>query len=192
MSLLDKVVAAVTPPETTQARQKARKEAHAVAQSGSWFAQILDHHEQIEAAFDAVEAAKTAEQRRATQKWLSVILTGHSIAEEAVIYPAMASHGEKLGAELGYQEQSAAKGEAAALEELDPLGEDYLDKLAHIRGAVAHHMYEEEHRRFPKLQDRASAETNTRLTQRYEEEFDRYVGDDTSAKVIKAYKAGSH
>jgi hypothetical protein len=188
MSLIDKVVAAVTPPETLRARSKARKEAHAAAEPGSWLAMVLDHHLQIEAAFDAVEKAKTAEQRRATQKWLAVILTGHSIAEESVLYPALASHGEKLRAELAYQEQSAAKGETAALEELDPLSVDYHDKLAHIRGAVAHHMYEEEGTWFPKLQAKASPETMARLTARYEEEFSRYVGNDTSSSVIKAYR----
>lgn len=192
MSLIDKVVAAVTPPETANARAKARKDAQALALPGTWFAMVLDHHEQIEAAFDAVEKAKAPEQRRATQKWLSILLTGHSIAEEAVLYPAMASHGEKVGAEMAYQEQSAAKGETAALEELDPMSEDYLDKLGHIRGAVAHHMYMEEHSRFPKLQERASPKTMERLTERYEEEFNRYMGRDTSASVVKAYKAGKH
>jgi hemerythrin superfamily protein len=189
MSIIDKVVAAVTPPESQHARTKARQQALAQAEPGSWFAMVLEHHQQIESAFDAVERAKTAEQRRATQKWLAILLTGHSIAEEVTLYPALASHGEKLRAELAYQEQSAAKGETAALEELDPLSEDYLDKLGHIRGAVAHHMYEEEDTWFPKLQGKASPETMARLTRRYAEEIERYIGNDTSAGVIKAYKA---
>ena len=189
MSIIDKVVAAVTPPETRKARDHARRQALADAAPGSWFAQVLDHHQQIEAAFDAVEAAKTVEQRRATQKWLSILLAGHAIAEEVTLYPAMASHGEKLRAELAYREQSAAKGETAALDELDPLGEDYRDKLAHIRGAVAHHMYEEEHSWFPKLQERISPETMARLTELYAENFGRFVGADTSASVIKEFKA---
>ncbi len=192
MSIIDKVVSAVTPPESKAARSKARKQALAAAEPGSWLAMVLDHHQQIEAAFDALENAKSHDQRRATQKWLAVILTGHSIAEEGVLYPALASHGEKMRAELAYQEQIAAKGETAALEELDPLSEDYQDKLGHIRGAVAHHMYEEEDTWFQKLQDKASPETMARLTKRYEEEFTRYVGDDTSASVIKAYKSSQH
>ncbi|WP_051362013.1 hemerythrin domain-containing protein [Solimonas soli] len=193
MSLIDKAVAALTPPESERERRRARREAQDIAAAGSWFAMILDHHEQIEAAFDALEKAGSAAQRRAAQKWLAIILTGHSIAEEAVIYPAMASHSEKAGAEMAYQEQSAAKGEVAALEELDPLSEDYRDKLAHIRGAVAHHMYEEESRRFPKLQERADAATRARLRRRYEEEFKRYVGGDTQAGVMKAaQEARSH
>lgn len=188
MSIIDKVVAAVTPPESAHAREKARREALTAAAPGSWFAMVLEHHQQIEAAFDAVEKAKTVEQRRATQKWLAILLTGHSIAEEVTLYPALASHNEKLRAELAYQEQSAAKGETAALEELDPMSQDYLDKLGHIRGAVAHHMYEEEGTWFQKLQQKASPETMERLTRRYAEEMERYVGNDTAASVVKAYK----
>lgn len=52
MSIIDKVVAAVTPPESERAREKARQQALAIAQPGSWFAMVLDHHQQIEAAFD--------------------------------------------------------------------------------------------------------------------------------------------
>lgn len=183
MSIVDKVVAAVTPPESQRARQDARTEANAAAQRGTWLAMVLDHHLQIEAAFDALERSNSLIERRAAQKWLATLLTGHSIAEEVTLYPALASHNEKGRAELAYQEQSAAKGETAALEELDPLGEDYRDKLAHIRGAVAHHMYEEEGTWFLKLQEKATPETSARLTRRYEEEFSRYMGSDTPASV---------
>lgn len=192
MSLVDKVIAAVTPPESEHARVKAREEALDHAQPGTWFAMVLDHHRQIEAAFDGVERALTTHDRRAAQKWLALLLTGHAIAEEVTLYPAMASHGEKARAELAYQEQSAAKGETAALEELDPLSEDYADKLEHIRGAVAHHMYEEEGTWFLKLQEKASAETMERLTRRYEEEFTRYMGKTTAASIRKVVTRDVH
>lgn len=187
MSIVDKVIAAVTPPESDAARAKARAQARAAAKPGTWLAMVLDHHEQIEAAFAAVKNAKTREPRRAAQKWLAVLLTGHSIAEEVTIYPAMASNSEKIGAGLGYQEQSAAKGETAALEELDPMSQDYMDKLEHIRGAVAHHVYEEESSRFVKLQERATPETMARLTRRYKEEFERYMSGDTQRSVTESY-----
>lgn len=185
MSLIDKVVAAVTPPETEAARRKARQTALATAEPGSWFAAVLDHHQQIEAAFAGVEAADSPATRRAAQKWLAVLLTGHSIAEEAVLYPALASHHEKIRAEMAYQEQAAAKGETAALEELDPMSQDYLDKLGHIRGAVTHHMYQEEHTWYPKLQEKASPQTTMRLTSRFREEYERYIGDDTAESVTQ-------
>ncbi len=185
MSLIDKVIAAVTPPESDDDRIKARADAKAVAVPGTWLAMVLHHHEQIEAAFDAVERSSTHETRRAAQKQLATLLTGHSIAEEVTLYPAMASHGEKLRAELAYQEQSAAKGETAALEELDPMSQDFLDKLKHIRGAVAHHVYQEEGAWFLKLQEEASPETMERLTRRYREEFNRYMGKDEPIGAIK-------
>lgn len=192
MSLLDRVIAAVTPPETRRARTEARKLAGEIAEPDTWFAMVIEHHRQIEDAFDALERAKTRQQRRASQKWLSILLTGHSIAEEAVLYPALASHDQKLAAEMAYQQQSAAKGEAAALEELDPLGKDYQDKLGHIRGAVAHHMYKEESTWFRKLYESASLPARSRLTSRYEEEFLRYVGNDSASSVVKACKARRH
>jgi hemerythrin superfamily protein len=162
MSLFDKAVAAVTPPESQEARNKAREKAYAAAGPGDWLSLVLDHHLQLESAFAAVKAAGDANSRMAAQKKLGVTLTGHAIAEEAVLYPALAQADEKGHANMGYTEQVAVKMQMAALETLDPMSEDYLDKLEHIRGAVAHHMYEEEGTWFPELKDK--------------EEFDRYVG----------------
>jgi hemerythrin superfamily protein len=178
MSIIDKAIAAVTPPETQGMRARAREKALSVAEPGSWLAQVIHHHQQIEAAFEHVKTAQSHDSRRSAQKRLALLLTGHAIAEETVLYPAMASHGEKARTELAYQEQSAAKGETAALDELDPLSEDFDDKLEHIRGAVAHHVYEEEGTWFPKLLESATPETKARLTRRYKEEFNRYMGKD--------------
>jgi hypothetical protein len=178
MSVLDKVIAAVTPPESEESRKEARANARAAAKSGDWLSMILQHHEQIEAAFAAVKAATTAASRRAAQKKLGILLTGHSNAEESVIYPALAAADEKGHAAMAYTEQAAAKTQMALLENLVPMSQDYLDKLEHIRGAVAHHVYEEEGTWFLALKEKASAAAQATLSSRYEEEFDRYVGDD--------------
>lgn len=176
MTIIDKVIAAITPPETLKARAEARAKARALAPRGSWLEMILDHHLQIEAAFAAVKAATSAAERRAAQEKLAFLLTGHSVAEEATIYPALALHGEKAHSEMAYVEQSAAKVQMAALEELDPMSQDYLDKLGHLEGAVAHHVYEEEGSRFPELVKKSDAALEQRLTARYTEEFGRYTG----------------
>ena len=175
MSIIDKVVAAVTPPESEEARAKARAKAEAAARPGDWLSQILDHHRQIEALFAAVKSATTAEARREAQKRLAVILTGHSVAEEAAIYPALAADKQVGHAELAYREQSAAKMEMGLLERLDPMSEDYLDKLEHIRGAVAHHVYSEEGTWFLELAKDVGPEEQAMITQRYKEEFERYA-----------------
>ena len=175
MSIIDKVVAAVTPPESEEARAKARAKAEAAARPGDWLSQILDHHRQIEALFAAVKSATTAEARREAQQRLAVILTGHSVAEEAAIYPALAADKQVGHAELAYQEQSAAKMEMGLLERLDPMSQDYLDKLEHIRGAVAHHVYSEEGTWFLELAKDVGPEEQAMITQRYKEEFERYA-----------------
>jgi hypothetical protein len=176
MSVLDKVIAAVTPPESDEARAKARAKAMGTAKPGDWLSQILDHHREIETRFADVKAATTADARRAAQKELALILTGHSIAEEAAIYPALAADKQVGHAELAYQEQSAAKMEMGLLERLDPMSEDYLDKLGHIEGAVAHHVYSEEGTWFLELAKDLSPADQERVTRRYREEFERYVG----------------
>lgn len=181
MSILDKAVAALTPPESEEQRAEARAQARAAAQPGDWFSLILDHHLQLEDAFAAVKSAGDAAARTAAQKKLGIVLTGHAIAEESVIYPAMAQAGEKGHADMGYTEQVTVKMQMAELEALDPVSQDYLDKLEHIRGAVAHHMFEEEGTWFLELSQKAPAQIQQKLTQRYGEEFDRYVGDDAVA-----------
>lgn len=175
MSLLDKVVAAVTPPESDESRRKARAKARAVAKPGDWLAQILDHHEEIDAAFAAVRAAQDPALRRAAQTELAVLLSAHANAEEAVIYPALIHFGHKTHGTAGYTEQAGAKANLGELEYLDPMSQEFLDKLEHIRGAVAHHVYEEENDRFLDLKELAPSE-QTRLTQRYAEEFARGRG----------------
>ena len=178
MSVIDKVIAAVTPPESEDSRKEARAKAHAAAKPGDWLSMILKHHQQIEAAFAAVKAATTAATRTAAQKKLGIVLTGHSNAEESVIYPALTTANEKGHAAMAYTEQAAAKTQMALLENLAPMSQDYLDKLEHIRGAVAHHVYEEEGTWFLELKEKVPAADQTKLAARYKEEFDRYVGTD--------------
>jgi len=181
MSILDKFIAAVSPPETEEARLEARTKATQVAMPGDWLDQILQHHMDIEDAFADVKAASDAMTRRGALKQLGVLLTGHAIAEEAVIYPALAQDGEKAHASVGYDEQAMVKVQMALLERLDPMSQDFIDKLEHIEGAVAHHMYAEEGNWFLDLKDKASAEQQAQITMRYAEEYERYVGTDAAS-----------
>lgn len=176
MSILDKAIAAITPPESDEARREATRKAEAIARPGDWLSQILGHHREIEAQFERLRTAAPGE-RPAEQKQLALLLTAHSIAEEAAVYPALAADHQVGHAELAYQEQSAAKMELGLLERLDPASEDYRDKLEHIRGAVLHHIYSEEGTWYPKLAQSASAADQERVTARYAEEYARYSGE---------------
>lgn len=176
MSFLDRLVAAVTPAESEQDRAAARHNARQAASPGDWLSMVLDHHEQIEAAFGKVRKAMDSPARVAAQKDLAVLLTSHSNAEESVLYPAMAESGEKGAAGLAYEEQAMAKVQMALLEKMDPASQAYADKLEHIRGAVVHHMYQEESHWLVELKQHAPAGDQDMLTARYAEEIARYSG----------------
>lgn len=177
MTMMDKVIGAMTPLEGDEHRQRARADARASAGRG-WLALIIDHHERIEQAFADVAAARSATGQRAAQKELGILLTGHSNAEESVIYPALAKIGDRSASREAFKEQSEAKTEMAMLEDLEPMSEAYLAKLEEIRTAVQHHVFEEESTWFPQLRREADTAQQARLTRRYKEEFERYAGTD--------------
>src|ERR1700682_1605578 len=106
MSRIDKVVAAVTPPESEEKRREARAKARAAAGQNDWLAQVLQHHEQIEALFGAVRAAQEGTSRLQALRELALVLTGHANAEEAVIYPALVHFDHKSHGMAGYAEQA--------------------------------------------------------------------------------------
>lgn len=178
MAVVEKIVAAVTPMESQKDRSEVRAKARKLAGSGNWFSLILDHHVKLEDAFAKAKMAPDAAAGVAAQKHLGIVLMGHAIAEEAVVYPALADVGEKSHSEMGYDEQVTVKMDMAELEKLAPQSRPYLEKLEAIREAVAHHMYEEEGTWYPELLRKAPAADQAKITKRYEEEFDRYVEGD--------------
>ncbi len=176
MSIFDKVVAAVTPPESDEARAEARAKARAAAGKGDWLSAVLDHHVQIESGFAKLKGTTDPASRLRALKELATLLTGHSVAEEAALYPALAQADEKGHATMAYTEQSAAKLQMGLLEDIPPMSQEFMDKLEHIKGAVAHHVYEEEGNWFLDLKSKLSAADQAKLTERYAEQFSRYMG----------------
>jgi hypothetical protein len=181
MSIIDKAIAALTPPESEEQRRDATEKARSAASPGDWLSMALDHHEQIREAFDDVRAAQGAARMVAFKK-LATILNGHSLAEEIVLYPGLSDAGETGHANMAYTEQTATKMQMAALEKLDPSSEEWMDKFEHVRGAVLHHMYEEEDNWFLDL--KSQSPDQSMLTARFKEEFERYVGDDLKSGVM--------
>lgn len=175
MSLLDKVIATVTPKPSDADIAAARSSLRALGSGVAWVTQVCDHHDQIDAAFAAVRGATSKAQQRAAQKQLATLLTGHSLAEEAALYPAMALHDQMAHAAAAFTQQSAAKVNLAALEELEPMSSDYLDKVDHLWAAVAYHVHQEESDWYPKLRDTGDAALQARLSLRYAEEVANYL-----------------
>jgi len=175
-SVLDKVMNAVTPTESDDARTEARRKTQVLASPGDWLSLALDHHRDIEAAFATIKTAAPGPSRVAAMKTLRTLLTAHSVAEEAVIYPAMTEAGEKGPATMAYGEQALTKTQMAKLEKIDPASQDFIAKVEEISAAVRHHMYEEEATWFPQLKKRSPAADQSLITSRFQEEFQRYSG----------------
>lgn len=176
MSFLDRIAAAVMPAASDEDRAEARRQAESLAKGDDWLGQVLQHHREIEGAFARALAAGGAQERTAACKELAALLTGHSVAEEAVLYPAVVEHSGKTHAALAFEEQSMAKVEMAQLEKLDPASREWRQKLEHIQSAIQQHVYEEEHSYYPDVVERAPADEQSMLTSRYREEFERYCG----------------
>lgn len=174
MSLIDKALAAVSPQPDEHTRKAATKKARAASQAGDWLSLALDHHDAIRAAFACGRTAKTAVERNAARDALAVVLNGHALAEELVLYPALGQAGEKMHAAHAYLEQTTTKAQMAELENIAPSKPAWLDKWAHIEGAVLTHMFEEESDWFLTL--KAKGDHQIRLASRYAEEFERYAG----------------
>lgn len=182
MSWLDKIGSTVFPLASDEKRAEARRKAEELARDHQWLAQIVAHHKAIERCFADAFAATDAESRRHAMKELARLNTGHSIAEEVAIYPALIENngmlGGKVQAALAYEEQQMTKIQQAMLEKLDPMSEEWRAKLEHIRSAVQQHVFEEENHRFAELADALAPGEAARLSRRYAEEFERYGAGD--------------
>ena len=173
MSIIDKALGAITPPETEEQRAEATRKARASASPGDWLSTALDHHDQIRSAFEACRNANTPGEATTTMKRLATVLNGHSLAEEVVLYPALAKSDHKGMAGIAYSEQTTAKMQMAELERISAASPEWHDKLEHIRGAVLHHIFEEESIWFPKLKQ--DYDDQAHLNTRFKEEFERYA-----------------
>ncbi len=174
MSVVDKVLGTITPMPNDQKRAEATANARAVASTGGWLWMVLDHHDALRDRFEACRQAESPEDRAAAMKELAVLLNAHSMAEEVVLYPALAQAGEKMHAGHAYTEQTTAKMQMSEWENIPPSTPEWKDKLEHIRGAVLTHMYEEESSWFLHLKDKS--DRNEQLTSRFREEFERCGG----------------
>ena len=173
MSWLDKIGSKVFPLASDEKRAEARRKAEELGRSNPWLAQIVAHHKAIEQCFADALSATDADSRRHAVKELARLNTGHSIAEEVTIYPALVEYngalGGKVQAMLAYEEQQMTKIQQAMLE-----------KLEHIESAVQQHVYEEESHRFAELAEAISPAEAARLSRRYAEEFERYGASEMS------------
>jgi hypothetical protein len=126
----------------------------------------------LERAFDELISADLA-QRPVLYKRLAYLLTAHSVAEENVIYPALAMHGLQSDSDRLYLDQAHAKVMNAMLDMADDrLGDAWLQRAAELRSAVLTHAKEDEEvDLYPRLVAAIDLTTASKLGAAYRREF---------------------
>ncbi len=172
MTFLDRIAAAIAPAATDEQRKEARRQLEQLAASEPFAQDILEQHRQIEALFQKARIATGMGAQEAVEE-LGVLLSAHSMAEEAVVYPEISDHSGKAHASMAYEEHAMTKVQLAALQKLDPDSKEWHDKLDHIESAVAQHVYQEEGSWLPDVIRYAPVSERQRMNTEYREYFER-------------------
>ena len=167
--LLISSAAALLPLQTAVAQTAAAK--------GDWLAMIQAHHAMIAKSFDQLMASgnRTYLQRDRLIALIGYQLSAHSLAEENVIYPALAMSGMTADSDKLYLYQSHAKVMNAQMElaaRANREGSAWMEPAKALQAAVMKHAKEdEEGRLYPALKQKISPEQNALLTAGYAREF---------------------
>ena len=104
---------------------------------------IMSDHREVERLFEQLKTDPAS--RPGLTPVLTTLLTAHSRAEEAEVYPAAVEEaGETDEVKHSQEEHLLADRLLAELAETDPTSSAYDDKLAEVVEAVTHHVEEEE------------------------------------------------
>lgn len=173
MSFLDRIASAMMPTASAEDRADARLQFEKLAAGHTFAEDVLRQHLQIEELFaEARSQSGIAAQETVTE--LAMFLNGHSMAEEAVIYPEVSSHSGKAHAGMAFEEQAMTKVQLAELQKMQPGSQDWLEKLDHIESAVQQHMYQEESSWLPDVIRNASVAERERMNVQFRDHFDRF------------------
>ena len=114
---------------------------------------LTNDHRTVEALLERYRSA-TNEAKRPLLDEITRELTKHMDAEESVLYPLLRTsipRGEELMAEA-VEEHKKAKGLLAELQSTEAGSFDMDSRVATLRGAIQHHVREEEGTIFPEMQ----------------------------------------
>ena len=145
------------------------------AMTGGWLDLVKAHHQMIEEAFDALidEGGKDFSRCGVLHKRLAYLLTAHSVAEENVLYPALAMCNLQSESDRLYLDQAHAKVMNAVLDMSDEkCGAAWFEKASQLRTAVLNHAkVDEEGELYPQLQRALDSATAAKLDMAYRREF---------------------
>jgi len=147
-----------------------------------WLDMVKGHHAAIARAFDALlDTSDTARLRRdALMRSLAFQMTAHSVAEENVIYPALAVGGLLSESDRLYLEQAHFKVRLAMLQAVQAQERDAAQWLGAVRQlrdlVVTHARKDEEELLFPRLALQLGDRGNQELALDYDREYGQLRG----------------
>ena len=126
---------------------------------------IMSDHREVERLFDVL---KTEPAKRAlTLPVLTTLLTAHSRAEEAEVYPAAAEAGGGKDVEHSQKEHLEADQLLARLADTDAEASDFETRLQELVDAITHHVEEEEKTVLPGMREHMDADRLAELAERF-------------------------
>ena len=137
---------------------------------------IMQDHREVERLFD--ELKENPEKRPNLLPVLTTLLTAHSRAEEAEVYPvAAAEAGEKEEVSHSQQEHIEADQLLAKLAKTDPTSPEFDKALQNLVDAVSHHVEEEETKVLPGMRSGLSAERRNQLGEAFVASRKQHLGE---------------
>jgi hemerythrin superfamily protein len=137
---------------------------------------IMQDHREVERLFN--ELKTRPEQRRLLIPTLTSLLTAHSRAEEAEVYPvARDEAGEADEVAHSQQEHAEAEQLLARLAETDPQAPEFDEVLNDLVEAVTHHVEEEESTVLPGMRERLDDARRAELGKAFAASRAEHMGD---------------
>ncbi|MEU4602760.1 hemerythrin domain-containing protein [Kribbella sp. NPDC023972] len=137
---------------------------------------IMQDHREVERLFD--ELKDSPEKRPNLLPVLTTLLTAHSRAEEAEVYPVAATEaGEKEEVSHSQQEHIEADQLLAKLAQTDPTSPEFDTVLQNLVDAVSHHVEEEETKVLPGMRSNLSDERRAQLGEAFVASRKQHLGE---------------
>jgi hemerythrin superfamily protein len=137
--------------------------------------QILEQdHREVEQMFQELESLRGAstddakQRRKDLAEQVTIELVRHSVAEEVLVYPEVASKVSKEEVEHAREEHKEAERTLARLEGLDPDDPAFDDELSTLMAEIRHHISDEEGEMFAHMRQVIDEDELRRLGTRVE------------------------
>jgi hemerythrin superfamily protein len=137
---------------------------------------IMQDHREVERLFD--ELKQNPDKRPNLLPVLTTLLTAHSRAEEAEVYPVAATEaGEKEEVSHSQQEHVEADQLLAKLAKTDPTSAEFDKALQNLIDAVSHHVEEEETKVLPGMRSNLSDQRRSELGEAFAASRKQHLGE---------------